>query len=300
MRLLSFGPAGQERPGVLLDDERILDLALASAGEIPSLRHLFVQGDVGLRKVAEWIVAEHPEEHIVSIQNVRLGPPLTNPSKIVCLGLNYRCHAEEQNARIPANPLLFAKAVTSLAGQGDSIWIPAGEEHLDYEVELAMIIGRTAFRVDPKEWESYVVGYTVLNDVSSRDAQRADKKWFRGKSCDSSCPMGPWIVTRDEIPRPDALRLTTTLNGELRQDGTTSDLLFPIPETLAFVSRNTTLVPGDIISTGTPKGVGIFRDPPACMNAGDEVVVSVEQIGTLTNPVQERPDNRPSPYPTFP
>jgi 2,4-didehydro-3-deoxy-L-rhamnonate hydrolase len=300
MKLLSFGPAGRERPGVLLDAERILDLALVSAGEFPSLRHLFVRGDAGLSKVAEWISAEHPEEQIVSIRDVRLGPPLTNPSKIVCLGLNYRCHADEQNARIPANPLLFAKAVTSLAGAGDPIWIPEGEEHLDYEVELAMVIGRTAFRIDPKEWESYVAGYTVLNDVSSRDAQRSDKKWFRGKSCDSSCPMGPWIVTKDEIPKPDALRLTTTLNGEIRQDGTTSDLLFPIPEILAFVSRNTTLVPGDVISTGTPKGVGIFRDPPACMNAGDEVVVSVEQIGTLTNSVQDRPDNRPSPYPTFP
>jgi len=300
MKLLSFGPAGQERPGVLLDEDRILDLVAASAGSISSLRHLFVQGEAGLDKLAEWIAGDHPKEQVKSIHDVRLGPPLTNPSKIVCLGLNYRCHAEEQNARIPANPLLFAKAVTSLAGSGDAIWHPAGEEHLDYEVELALVIGRPAFRIDPKDWESYVVGYTVLNDVSSRDAQRSDKKWFRGKSCDSTCPMGPWIVTRDEIPRPDALRLTATLNGELRQDGTTADLLFPIPEILAFVSRNTTLVPGDVVSTGTPKGVGIFRSPPACMNPGDEISVSVEGIGTLTNTIQERTDNRPSPYPTFP
>ncbi len=300
MKLLSFGPAGQERPGVLLDDDRILDLALASAGEIPSLRHLLVQGDTGLKKVAGWMAAKHPEGHVVQLQDVRLGPPLTNPSKIIGLGLNYRCHAEEQNARIPANPLLFAKAVTSLAGQGDPIWLPEGEGNLDYEVELALVIGRTAFRVDPANWESYVAGYTVLNDVSARDAQLSDRKWFRGKSCDSSCPMGPWIVTRDEIPRPDSLRLTTTLNGETRQDGTTSDLIFPIPEIIAFVSHNITLVPGDIISTGTPKGVGIFRDPPACMNAGDEVTITVEQIGSLTNPIKERPNNQPSPYPTFP
>ena len=300
MKLLSFGPAGQEHPGVLLDDDLILDLQAASEGKIASIRHLLVQGESGLDTVSQLVVADHPEEHLHRVRDVRLGPPLTNPSKIVCLGLNYRCHAEEQNARIPANPLLFAKAVTSLAGQGDPIWHPAGEEHLDYEVELAMVIGKTAFRVDPEDWESYIVGYTVLNDVSARDAQRSDKKWFRGKSCDSSCPMGPWIVTRDEVPRPDALRLTATLNGELRQDGTTSDLLFPIPEILAFVSCNTTLVPGDVISTGTPKGVGIFRTPPACMNTGDEICVTVEQIGTLTNTVKQRPDNRPSPYPAFP
>ncbi len=300
MKLLSFGPAGKERPGVLLGDSLILDLTAASGGKIASLRHLLVQGEAGLAKVAGWLTLEHPPEHLHKVADVRLGPPLTNPSKIVCLGLNYRCHAEEQNARIPANPLLFAKAVTSLAGSGDPVWYPAGEEHLDYEVELAMVVGKTAFRVAPEEWESYIVGYTVLNDISARDAQRSDKKWFRGKSCDTSCPMGPWLVTRDEIPRPDALRLTATLNGEVRQDGTTSDLLFPMPEILAFVSRNITLVPGDIISTGTPKGVGIFRDPPACMKPGDEISVTVEQLGTLTNTIQERPDNRPSVYPVFP
>ena len=220
-----------------------------------------------------------------------------NPSKIVCLGLDYRGHAEEQKARLPERPLLFSKASTSLAGNGDPIWYPADEEHLDYEVELALVIGEPGVRIPSEEWESYVAGYTVMNDVSGRDAQRADRKWFRGKSFDSCCPLGPFLVTRDEIPDPHALGLTARLNGELRQEGHTSDLIFSLGEILAFVSRNITLLPGDIIATGTPCGVGIFRDPPACMKPGDEIVVSVESIGTLTNRVEERQDVRPSVYP---
>lgn len=299
MKLLSFGPAGRERPGVLLGEDVILDLELASEGEFPTIRHMLASGDAALERIAGWMAGTVPDSWVRSLRDVRLGPPLVNPSKIVCLGLNYRCHAEEQGARLPERPLLFAKAVTSLAGDRDPIRYPVDESHLDYEVELALVVGRTAFRIEAEQWESYVVGYTIVNDVSARDAQRSDRKWFRGKSCDSSCPMGPWIVTRDEIPHPGALRLTATLNGELRQDGTTRDLIFPIPEILAFVSRNITLLPGDVISTGTPKGVGIFRDPPACMKPGDEISVSVEKIGTLTNTVREREDSQPSPYPWF-
>jgi len=299
MKLVSFGPAGRERPGVWLGNDLILDLESASQGEFPTLRHLLSRGDAGLAQAAGWVAHPDRDQWLQPARGVRLGPPLVNPSKIVCLGLNFRCHAEEQGARLPERPLLFAKAVTSLAGHGDPIWYPAGEGHLDYEVELALVIGKTAFRVEPEEWETYVAGYTIVNDVSARDAQRSDRKWFRGKSCDSCCPMGPWLATRDEVSRPGELRLTATLNGELRQDGVTSDLIAPIPEILAFVSRNTTLVPGDVISTGTPKGVGIFRDPPACLEPGDEISLFVENIGTLTNRVQERPDNRPSPYPWF-
>lgn len=300
MKLVSYGPAGGELPGVLLEDGNILDLRIASGGEIRSIRHLLEQGESGMRRVAGWIAGGPPGSLLRTARGTRLGPPVTNPSKIVCLGLNYHSHAEEQNARLPERPLLFSKAVTSLAGDSDPIWYPADEEHVDYEAELAFVIGRPAFRVNPGDWESYVAGYTIVNDVSARDAQWADRKWFRGKSYDSFCPMGPCLVTRDDIPDPHNLRLSATLNGELRQDGHTGDLIFNIPEILAFASRNITFIPGDIISTGTPCGVGIFRDPPACMNPGDDIAVTLEKVGTLTNTVRERKDNSPSVYPVIP
>jgi 2-keto-4-pentenoate hydratase/2-oxohepta-3-ene-1,7-dioic acid hydratase in catechol pathway len=297
MKLISYGAAGSEQPGVLCEDGNILDLRLASGGVIHTIRQLLERGESCMQQVAAWIEEGPRENWLRPARGTRLGPPVTNPSKIVCLGLNYHSHAEEQNARIPERPLLFSKAVTSLAGDGDSIWFPIEEEHVDYEAELALVIGRPAFRVNPADWEMYVAGYTIVNDVSARDAQWADRKWFRGKSYDSFCPMGPTIVTRDEIPDPHDLRLTATLNGELRQDGHTSDLIFRIPDILAFASRNITFLPGDVIATGTPCGVGIFRDPPACMRPGDEISVHLEGVGDLTNTVQERTEELPSVYP---
>lgn len=297
MRLISFGAAGNERPGVLLDGGRILDLERASAGTIPGIRSLLEAGHAGLETVASWIDSGPREEWLLDGEGVRFGPPISDPSKIIGLGLNYRCHAEEVGARPRERPLLFAKAVSSLAGHRDPVWYPEDEEHLDYEAELGVVIGRRCLRLDPADWEEHVAGYTIVNDVSGRDAQFADRKWFRGKSYDSTCPMGPWIVTRDRIPDPHDLRITATLNGEVRQDGHTRDLLFRIPEILSYASRNITLHAGDVIATGTPAGVGFFRNPPACMDPGDEISVTVEGIGTLTNTVVERVDMEPSPYP---
>lgn len=297
MRLVSFGKAGAERPGVVFDDAYIVDLTLASNGEIRTIRQLLQQGEGGMERVRGWLSNGPKQEWNHPVQGTRLGPPVTNPSKIVCLGLNYHCHASEQNAKLPARPLLFTKPSTALVGNGDPICYPAGEEHFDYEVEFAIVIGKTAFRVDPDHWENYVAGYTLVNDVSSRDTQFADRQWFRGKSADGSCPMGPYLVTRDEIPDPHNLQLTATLNGELRQDGNTSDLIFSLPEIIESVSENMTLVPGDVISTGTPAGVGIFCKPPACMGIGDEIAVSLQKVGTLTNRIRERTQSTPSPYP---
>ena len=292
MKLVSYGPPGREKPGVLIDEDTIVGLPF------PHLQALLKGGDDAMSEVRSMVQDPATRGPLIPAHGQRLGPPITNPSKIVGLGLNYHGHAAEQNARLPKRPLLFAKASTALAGHRDCVWYPEDETNFDYEAELAVVIGKPAFRIQREEWEQYVAGYTILNDVSARDAQFADRKWFRGKSCDTSCPVGPWLVTRDDIPDPSALHITATLNGELRQEGNTRDLVFSIPEILAFVTLNITLQPGDIIATGTPDGVGIFMDPPACMSPGDEVSVTIEKIGTLTNTVAERTDLKPSVYPS--
>ncbi len=296
MKLVSFGPAGGERPGVLLDEKQILDLDLASAGEIHTIRALLDKGEPRLEQVSKWIAAPR-EEWILAAEGVPLGPPITNPNTIVGVGLNYHSHTSEQSARLPKRPLLFSKATTSLAGSGDPLFYPVDEKNFDYEAELGVVLGKTTVRLKPEDWEKHVVGYTVINDVSARDAQFSDRKWFRGKSCDTSCPMGPYLVTRDEVPDPHNLKISAHLNGEQRQDANTRDLIFKIPELLAFASRNITFLPGDVFSTGTAGGVGIFMDPPACMSVGDEIRINVENVGSITNKVAGREEASPSVYP---
>ncbi|MCB9638745.1 MAG: fumarylacetoacetate hydrolase family protein [Myxococcales bacterium] len=296
MKLVSYGPAGRELPGVLLDDGQIFCLFSASNGNIRSIRGLLQGGPEALEQVYHWLTSPDPA-FVIEGSQVRLGPPITNPGKIVCLGLNYRGHAEEQNKPIPTHPLLFSKAATTLAGPQDPIWYPIAEENLDYEVEMVIVFGKPAFRVAPEDWQQYIVGYTIMNDISARDTQRADNKWFRGKSFDSCCPMGPYIVTADEVEAPQSLRLQAFVNDELRQDGNTNDLIFDLGQIVAFCTQNATFHPGDIIATGTPSGVGIHRKPPACLHVGDTVTVKVEQLGHLTNQVIERPAGALSPYP---
>jgi 2-keto-4-pentenoate hydratase/2-oxohepta-3-ene-1,7-dioic acid hydratase in catechol pathway len=296
MKLVSFGSAGRERPGALLDEEQIPDIRKVPRNGIHTVRQLLDMGADGLLLVANWL-ADAEDEWLVPRAGERLGPPLTDPTKIVGLGLNYKSHTDEQSARQPERPLLFSKSTTSLAGDGDPIWHPVDETHLDYEAELGVVIGKAGLRIPADEWRDYVVGYTVVNDVSARDAQFQDRKWFRGKSPDSCCPLGPWIVTADEIDDPHNLRVTARLNGEKRQDANTKDLIFDVPATLEFVSRNITLLPGDVIATGTPGGVGIFMEPKACMKVGDVITVEVEGIGQLTNEIFERDEVVPSVYP---
>lgn len=218
------------------------------------------------------------------LDRVKLAPPVTRPAKIIGIGLNYRDHAEEQNATIPDEPRIFAKFPNTLIGHNDPItWDRNVTSQVDFEAELAVVIGKTIKHCPESEALEAVFGYTCANDVSARDIQFSNAQIVRGKSLDTFCPLGPWIVTADEIPDPGSLKIRCRLNGNLMQDGHTSLMIFSVPGLISFLSRSFTLVPGDIILTGSPKGVGTFRDPPVYMKDGDEVMVEIEGIGRLVN-----------------
>jgi 2-keto-4-pentenoate hydratase/2-oxohepta-3-ene-1,7-dioic acid hydratase in catechol pathway len=211
--------------------------------------------------------------------------PVPRPGKLVCIGLNYRDHADESGLAVPKAPVIFSKFSSCVIAPGEPIIIPPSSEKVDYEAELAVVIGRRATRVKADRAYDHVLGYTALNDVSARDFQFGDGQWQRGKSCDTFAPMGQTIVTTDEIPDPHSLRISLTLNGTVMQDSNTSQLIFRIPELIEYITASTTLEPGDVIATGTPAGVGFARKPPVFLKAGDQVEVMIEKIGGLGNPI---------------
>ena len=238
----------------------------------------------------EFIVAggsPEPGEDMVPLQDARLHAPIQRPAKLIGIGLNYSDHAEETGADIPEKPIVFGKYSNSVVGPNEAIRIPEITEQVDYEAELAVIIGRAARNVSEEEALDYVFGYTNANDVSSRDLQFSEGgQWTRSKSIDTFCPIGPCIVTKDEVPDPQNLSIRATLNGEVVQDGHTSKMIFSVAQIVSFLSSGMTLEPGDVIITGTPPGVGMARDPQLWMKPGDEVIIEVEGLGALTNPVE--------------
>lgn len=220
------------------------------------------------------------------LEGLTLLAPILRPGKIVAVGLNYRDHCEEQNLTPPERPTLFAKFTTAITHPEAEIrWDPAVTQQVDYEAELAVIIGRTARRVSAAAAYDYVFGYTCLNDITARDLQKADGQWVRSKSLDTFCPLGPVVVTADEMPDPHGLRIQTWVNGELRQDSNTNQLIHNVPALIAFCSAAFTLEPGDIITTGTPGGVGLYRQPPSFLQPGDRVEIAIERIGRLRNTI---------------
>ncbi len=228
-----------------------------------------------------------PGGEVVALEEARLQAPIAHPGKIIAIGLNYEDHAAETGAEIPEKPVVFAKYPNTVIGPGEPIRIPPITEQVDYEAELAVVIGRRARNVLESEALGYVFGYTNANDVSSRDLQFSEGgQWTRSKSIDTFCPLGPYVATRDEIPDPQNLYIRAILNGEVVQDGTTSKMIFSVAELVSFLSQGMTLEPGDIIITGTPPGVGMARDPQLWMKPGDEVSIEIEGLGTLTNPVE--------------
>jgi len=222
---------------------------------------------------------------LIRPERVRFLAPITDPEKIICIGQNYIDHCREQNVKPPKNPILFAKFPPALVGSGEEVRLPGASRKVDFEAELAVVIGTPGRNISPARALRHVAGYMPMNDVSARDLQFSDGQWVRGKSCDTFAPCGPALVTRDEIRDPHRLGIGLILNGKSMQDSSTKNLIFKVPQLISFISRVITLKPGDIISTGTPPGVGCFRKPPVFLKPGDQMTVWIEKLGRLTNPV---------------
>jgi len=275
MKLVRFGQKGKAKPG-LWKDGKIVDLREIFP-QIPDINETFFR-DGWLEKVAGVKKSGQKIE-------ARIASPIHRPSKIICLGKNYAEHAKEGGFENPEKPLLFCKTPNALSGPYDPIILPRSSGQVDWEVELAVIIGKEGKRIAKTDAFDYVAGFTVMNDVSGRQAQFSDSQWFRGKSFDSFAPAGPFIVTPDEIDDVNNLRLTAIVDGEIMQDGNTRDMIFDIRAIIENISEDITLIPGDIISTGTPAGVGIFRDPPVVLKPGNVVECRIEKIGAIINKV---------------
>ncbi len=269
MRLVTFELNGQRRPGLLNASDQVVDLSAHGS----SLIEIIEKGKI----------PSSGESY--PLASVKLVAPIPTPRKFICVGLNYLDHAKESNLEIPKVPTIFNKFATTVIGPGDNIVLPKVSNAPDYEGEFAVVIGRAGRHINAEAWREHVFGYTIVNDVSARDYQRATTQWLMGKTFDTFGPMGPWIVTADEISDPHNLDIRTEINGELMQNSNTRELIFKIPELIAFLSSVFTLQPGDIISTGTPAGVGFARTPPRWLRAGDEVTVTIAGIGSLRNPV---------------
>lgn len=305
MKLVSFRQDGRQQVGALVE-QGILALQAACAAVlggsdgayrkaealIPNDMVLFLQGGGDALQAAKEAVAyaggkvgPRGERLLWQQEDVELLAPVPRPTKIICIGLNYKDHAKESGAELPVEPVLFSKYATAVIGPGQAIRLPEMSKEVDYEAELAFVIGTGGKDISVDKALDHVVGYTCLNDVSARDLQFRDGQWMKGKTPDTFAPMGPALVTADEVGDPGKLAIKLELNGKVMQSSSTDQLIFPVPELVAFLSRLITLEPGDVVATGTPSGVGFARKPPVFLKEGDTVTVEIEKLGRLTNPV---------------
>ncbi|MCM8527127.1 MAG: fumarylacetoacetate hydrolase family protein, partial [Lentisphaeraceae bacterium] len=269
------GDKGQERPGIELNDGRRIDVS--GFGEDFTVD--FFEND-GIARLKDWLV-EHGESCPLVVEGTRLGAPIKRPGKIICIGLNFKDHAEESGMEPPSEPVVFFKATSSLCGPNDDLVIPRGAEKTDWEVELAVVIGKKASYVEESEAYDYVAGYSLHNDYSERAYQlEMGGQWVKGKSCDTFAPLGPFIATKDEIEDIDDLGMWLKVNGVQKQNGTTSNLIFDVAQVVSYLSRFMTLEPGDVISTGTPAGVGLGFNPPQYLKPGDVVELGIDGLGS--------------------
>jgi len=280
MKFVSFRKAGgRAEAGVLVEDQVI---SLAGAG-FSDMFAILAGGLLARTKIDNWI-CQPAANDVLPLSSVRLLAPVPRPPKFICVGLNYRDHAAETGMEMPKTPTIFSKFSNVVIGPGDPIVLPANSTRPDYEAELAFVISRGGRHIAAQNWRDHVFGYTIVNDVTARDFQFATTQWLVGKSFDTFAPMGPAIVTEDEIPDPHALDISLEIGGETLQKSNTRELIFQIPEIVAHLSSVVTLEPGDVVATGTPAGVGFARKPPRYLQPGDEVVITIQGIGELRNP----------------
>ncbi len=273
MRLIRFGEAGKEKTGVQIED---LFYDTSAFGE--EYNEVFFEND-GLKRLDEFV-----KKNLSSLpkvdENVRLGSPIARPSKIVCIGLNYKDHAEETGAKIPEEPIIFMKSTSAIVGPNDEVMIPKGSVKADWEVEFCIVIGKKASYVKEEDADQYIAGYLLHNDVSEREFQlERGGTWDKGKGCDTFAPLGPFLVTKEELKEVNEINIWLKLNGKIVQNGNTKNLIFSIPQLVSYVSRFMTLLPGDVISTGTPAGVGLGMNPPFFLKPGDVMELGADGLG---------------------
>jgi len=282
MRLIRFGTIGKEKPGIQLADGTRIDVS--AFGE--DYNEQFFGGDA-IQRLEKWLEKNQENCPVIS-DDVRLGAPLCRPSKIICVGLNYAQHAAESGMDVPKEPVLFFKATSAIVGPNDDLIIPKGSEKTDWEVELAVVIGKKASYVSKEQAMEHVAGFVLHNDYSERAFQlEHEGQWVKGKSSDTFAPIGPFIATKDEIQNPHNLNLWLKVNGEIMQHSNTSDFIFDVPTVVSYISQFMTLLPGDIISTGTPFGVGLGFNPPKYLKEGDVVELGIDGLGTSTQKVKK-------------
>jgi 2-keto-4-pentenoate hydratase/2-oxohepta-3-ene-1,7-dioic acid hydratase in catechol pathway len=276
MKLIRFGAPGAEKPGVILEDGRRIDVS----GTVTDYDEaFFADAPAGIGRLRQWVANNAASARPVGA-DARLGSPVARPGKIICIGLNYRDHAAESGMTPPAEPVVFFKATTALCGPDDDLVIPRGGEKTDWEVELAVVIGRRASYIEPAAAMGHVAGFVLHNDYSERAFQlERGGQWVKGKSCDTFAPLGPWLATPDEVADVRSLRLWLKVNGDAKQDGNTANMIFDAPFLVSYLSRLMTLAPGDVISTGTPAGVGLGFKPPQFLKPGDVVTLGGEGLG---------------------
>ncbi|MCM3704334.1 MULTISPECIES: fumarylacetoacetate hydrolase family protein [Cytobacillus] len=283
MKLAAFTINAQKHIGVV-KGEKVISLTLLDGNLFPSCLKTFIEKSKELLPLTEKLIEHRDSEGAVfPISDLKLLPPIPSPEKIICVGLNYMDHCRETGMEPPSSPVIFSKYANAIVGQNDAVEIPINSNEVDFEAELAIVIGKEAKRVTEEEANDYVFGYTIMNDISARDLQFKDGQWSRGKTADTFAPTGPVIVTKDEAGDPHNLSISLELNGEIMQDSNTSNLIFTIPQIISFLSQSMTLRPGDLIATGTPPGVGMGRDPKVWLKDGDKMSITIQNIGTLSN-----------------
>jgi 2-keto-4-pentenoate hydratase/2-oxohepta-3-ene-1,7-dioic acid hydratase in catechol pathway len=286
MKIAAFSTQSHQHIGIVRDDY-VFSLTLLGGDQFPPCMKTFIERSDELLPLAESLVIQRENDDArFAVSDVKILPPIPSPEKIICVGLNYIDHCKETGMEPPDSPVVFSKYANAIVGHNDAIEIPINSNEVDYEAELAVVIGKETKRVTEAEANDYVFGYTIMNDISARDLQFADGQWSRGKTADTFAPTGPVILTGDEAGDPHNLAISLELNGETMQDSSTNNLIFTVPQIISFLSQSMTLKPGDLIATGTPPGVGMGRNPKVWLKNGDRVSITIDKIGTLSNYVK--------------